>query len=60
MTELGKQASEFGCVLLRGIDMLVEQGIAAFEIWTGRKCPKLVLRHAALEFYQQVCKEYQS
>eukprot|EP00475_Leptophrys_vorax_P003548 TRINITY_DN12100_c0_g1_i3.p1 TRINITY_DN12100_c0_g1~~TRINITY_DN12100_c0_g1_i3.p1 ORF type:complete len:936 (-),score=276.04 TRINITY_DN12100_c0_g1_i3:87-2621(-) len=53
-TKLGKQAAEHGCKVLRGIDMLIEQGIAAFEIWTGRKCPAKILEEGAFEFYSKV------
>ena len=33
--------------LLHGLDMLVHQGAASFELWTGRKAPLEVMFQAA-------------
>ncbi len=36
-TRLLREAKEKGCVTVDGLEMLVRQGIAQFEIWTGRR-----------------------
>ncbi len=38
-TKLIKDAEEKGCKTINGLKMLVYQGAAAFEIWTGKKAP---------------------
>jgi shikimate dehydrogenase len=38
-TKLLKDAEEIGCKTVEGLKMLVYQGAAAFEIWTGVKAP---------------------
>jgi shikimate dehydrogenase len=45
-TPLVRQAREAGCVVLDGIEMLVQQGAAAFQIWTG-VAPNLEVMRAA-------------
>jgi len=48
-TALLAEAEEAGAKTIGGIEMLVQQGAAAFELWTGRKAPVEVMRRAALE-----------
>ncbi len=36
-TRLLREAKEKGCVTVDGLEMLVRQGMAQFEIWTGRR-----------------------
>jgi shikimate dehydrogenase len=36
-TKLLREAKEKGCVTVDGLEMLIRQGMAQFEIWTGRK-----------------------
>ena len=36
-TRLLREAKEKGCVTVDGLEMLIRQGIAQFEIWTGRQ-----------------------
>ncbi|AOY77041.1 shikimate dehydrogenase [Clostridium formicaceticum] len=36
-TALLKKAKKHGCKIHHGLDMLIDQGILAFEIWTGEK-----------------------
>lgn len=48
-TRLLKEARAAGANAVDGLEMLVHQGAAAFEIWTGRKAPIEVMRNAALE-----------
>ncbi len=38
-TPLLKAAKEKGCKVINGLGMLVHQGAAAFEIWTGKRAP---------------------
>jgi shikimate dehydrogenase len=47
-TELLKTAEERGCRVIHGYEMLLNQGTAAFEIWTGRKAPTQVMRNVLL------------
>ncbi len=39
-TQFLKQAEERGCKIKNGFGMLINQGISAFEIWTGKSVPK--------------------
>ena len=39
-TVLVKQARSVKCVTIEGIEILVEQGLAAFRIWTGKQAPR--------------------
>jgi shikimate dehydrogenase len=36
-TKLLREAKEKGCVTVDGLEMLIRQGVAQFEIWTGRR-----------------------
>ena len=47
-TELLKQASQKHCKTLNGLDMLVLQGVASFEIWTDRKAPVSIMEETCL------------
>lgn len=38
-TKLYKMAKVNGCKVLNGIEMLIHQGAASFELWTGKKMP---------------------
>lgn len=46
-TRLLKDAQKQGCVTINGLDMLIHQGAAQFEIWTGEKAPIEVMWKAA-------------
>ncbi len=48
-TPILKNAAEKGAKVLNGLEMLVQQGAAAFEIWTGMPAPVELMRQAALE-----------
>jgi shikimate dehydrogenase len=52
-TALLTEAEEAGAKIIGGIEMLVHQGAAAFEIWTGEKAPVDVMRQAALKAMKQ-------
>ena len=47
-TKLAKDAKVAGAKVVSGLDMLVYQGAASFEIWTGKAAPVEVMRQAAL------------
>jgi shikimate dehydrogenase len=36
-TKLLREAKEMGCVTVDGLEMLIRQGVAQFEIWTGKR-----------------------
>ncbi|KAG6336226.1 hypothetical protein ID866_2877 [Astraeus odoratus] len=36
---------------VRGVEVLLEQGYAQFELWTGRRCPREIVREKVLQFY---------
>ena len=44
-------AREAGCQTFNGLDMLVNQGIRCFEIWTGQKAPVEVMAKALKREY---------
>ena len=48
-TKLLEQAEQHGCVLVRGSEMLWEQGVGQFELWTGRTAPYAVMKSAVLK-----------
>lgn len=50
LTPLLQQAKKAGCKVANGISMLLYQGAAAFEIWTGLKPPLHIMRTALEEF----------
>ena len=48
-TRLLQQAREGGAQAVSGIEMLIHQGAAAFELWTGSKAPIATMRGALKE-----------
>jgi shikimate dehydrogenase len=47
-TQLAKDAKAAGSRVVSGIEMLIYQGAASFEVWTGFQAPVEVMRKAAL------------
>jgi len=47
-TKLAKDAKAAGAKVVSGVEMLIYQGAASFEIWTGKQAPIEVMRKAAL------------
>jgi len=47
-TKLLSVAKSVGCTTVNGIEMLLEQGFASFEIFTGYKAPELIMREVVL------------
>ncbi len=48
-TRLLKDAERAGCGCVSGLEMLLFQGVAQFEIWTGKAAPVEVMRRALEE-----------
>jgi len=48
-TKLLTQAESCGCQLVRGSEMLWEQGVGQFELWTERTAPYKVMKDVVLE-----------
>lgn len=48
-TKLLYQADDYGFPLVRGSEMLWEQGVGQFELWTGRTAPYKVMKSVVLE-----------
>ncbi|MGH7611737.1 MAG: shikimate dehydrogenase family protein [Candidatus Dormibacteria bacterium] len=46
-TPLVRLAQAWGCPAQDGLEMLVEQGLRSFRVWTGRRAPATVMRQAA-------------
>ena len=49
-TKLMKEAAEIGCKTLGGIDMLVNQGVLAFEWWTGKEPNANLMKNKIVSF----------
>ncbi len=47
-TRLLREASEAGCTVISGFEMLLAQAAAQFEVWTGAEAPVEAMRSAAL------------
>jgi shikimate-5-dehydrogenase/3-dehydroquinate dehydratase type I len=48
-TKLLSQAEDAGCAVVRGSEMLWEQGVGQFELWTGRTAPYNVMKQVVLQ-----------
>jgi shikimate dehydrogenase len=46
-TRLLREARDRGCRVIDGLRMLIHQGAAQFELWTGRPAPVEVMARAA-------------
>jgi shikimate dehydrogenase len=53
-TQLVKDAKAAGANVVSGVEMLIYQGAASFEIWTGKTAPISVMRKAALDHLRRV------
>lgn len=53
-TKLAKDAKAAGAKVVNGFEMLIYQGAASFEIWTGHSAPVEVMRHAAFNHLLKV------
>lgn len=52
-TRLLAEAKAAGCAVVDGLAMLLYQGVAQFEIWTGRKAPVTLMRNSLLRCLTQ-------
>jgi shikimate dehydrogenase len=52
-TKLARDAKTLGAKVISGVEMLIYQGAASFEIWTGKSAPVEVMRKAALTHLQK-------
>jgi shikimate dehydrogenase len=48
-TQLAKDAKAAGAQVVNGLEMLLHQGAASFEIWTGKAAPVVAMRQALLK-----------
>jgi len=48
-TRLLREAGDRGCQVIDGLQMLIHQGAAQFELWTGRTAPREVMARAAYD-----------
>lgn len=48
-TRLLRDAAVCGCSCVNGLEMLLFQGVAQFELWTGKAAPVEVMRNALLK-----------
>lgn len=48
-TRLLADAQRSGCIAINGLEMLLYQGVAQFELWTGLPAPVEVMRQVLLE-----------
>jgi shikimate dehydrogenase len=46
-TRLLREAATHGCATIDGLQMLIHQGAAQFELWTGMTAPLEVMSRAA-------------
>jgi shikimate dehydrogenase len=53
-TKLAKDAKVAGAKVVSGVEMLIYQGAASFELWTGKSAPVEVMREAALNHLMKV------
>ena len=49
-TRLMREAANIGCKTLGGLDMLINQGILAFEWWLNKKPNKDLMKEKIIEF----------
>jgi shikimate dehydrogenase len=47
-TRLLQEAELNGCIIINGLEMLLYQGVAQFELWTGISAPVPVMREALI------------
>ncbi|MCP4605177.1 MAG: shikimate dehydrogenase [Proteobacteria bacterium] len=53
-TKLIRDAESKGLKTVLGVDMFVNQAVVQFELWTGKKAPKEVMRRVVLDHLKQL------
>ncbi len=48
-TRLLTESVKIGCTIVDGVSMFVYQGVAQFEMWTGKKAPVDIMRNVVLK-----------
>jgi 3-dehydroquinate dehydratase/shikimate dehydrogenase len=48
-TRLLKEAEAKGCIIIPGVEMFINQGVAQFEMWTKRNAPINIMREVVLD-----------
>ncbi len=48
-TRLLKESEKMNCITIDGVSMFVHQGVAQFEMWTGKKAPADLMRDVVLD-----------
>tara|TARA_B100000315_G_scaffold157956_1_gene146609 strand:- start:5993 stop:7453 length:1461 start_codon:yes stop_codon:yes gene_type:complete len=51
-TRLLKEAEDTGCVTIEGIELFVNQAVDQFQLWTGEKAPKELMKEIVLDKLQ--------
>ena len=51
-TKLIREAQDAGCEVINGLSMLLYQGVAQFEAWTGQDAPVEVMRSALMKIIE--------
>ncbi len=51
-TRLLEEAERAGCKIIHGMDMLIQQAVPGFKLWTGRNPPLEVMRDALLLYLE--------
>ncbi|KJE91861.1 pentafunctional AROM polypeptide [Capsaspora owczarzaki ATCC 30864] len=59
-TALLEQAARHNCTIIRGIDMLIEQGFAQFELWHALPAPRSYIRSVVLDAFERMCEKSSS
>jgi pentafunctional AROM polypeptide len=59
-TKLLKQAEDAGCKVVRGSEMLWEQGVGQFELWTARTAPYSVMKRVVLDNCRETREDTQA
>jgi shikimate 5-dehydrogenase len=56
-TRLLKLAARKGITTISGVEVFVPQGVAQWELWTGRRAPEFLMRRAVV---RALCAEEES